>query len=264
MTVSSDRFIGLAPNDATIVGAPCSHTLVLKAPATELGRKRVAPPPTRKVSYAPSPSSTTANARHGATPSGRARAGGPLSRKVALGSDRERHPPPRQLLLRVLLGLIKDGLVWREEQAHAYGRTNDSLPDFNPRDCQKGGRYYRELTYAPSRIKHPMRRGGGRWRRITWEEAPNEVAEALLEVVQKKGPECIPYDNGISHIEAGPSTASKWHFSNLLGATTLDSVAGTGDMPMGGFRRGSSPTWTEVRTTGSIRSACSSGREIRP
>ncbi len=144
---------------------------------------------------------------------------------------------------------IKDGLVWREEQAHAYGQTNDSLPDFNPRGCQKGG-CYSELMYAPGRIKYPMRRvgerGSGRWRRITWEEALDEVAEALLEVAQKEGPECIVYDNGTSHIDAGPSTASEWHFFNLLGATTLDSVAGTGDMPMGALQ-----TWGLTNVDGS-------------
>ena len=33
---------------------------------------------------------------------------------------------------------VKDGIVWREEQNAIYAQTNASVPDFNPRGCQKG------------------------------------------------------------------------------------------------------------------------------
>jgi steroid C-25 hydroxylase alpha subunit len=34
---------------------------------------------------------------------------------------------------------VKDGIVYREEQAGEYEQVNPELPDYNPRGCQKGG-----------------------------------------------------------------------------------------------------------------------------
>src|SRR3990167_1967223 len=56
---------------------------------------------------------------------------------------------------------VKDGIVWREEQNAIYAQTNASVPDFNPRGCQKG-MSYSDLMYDPTRIKYPMRRVGER------------------------------------------------------------------------------------------------------
>ena len=70
-------------------------------------------------------------------------------------------------------------MVWREEQNTIYDQTNASLPDFNPRGCQKG-MCYSDLMYEPSRVKYPMRRigerGSGRWQRISWDEALTEIS----------------------------------------------------------------------------------------
>src|SRR5574341_907433 len=73
---------------------------------------------------------------------------------------------------------VKDGVVLREEQAANYPARNDpSVPDFNPRGCQKGACYTQRL-YDPTRIKYPMKRVGGRgegkWKRISWDEALTE------------------------------------------------------------------------------------------
>ena len=51
------------------------------------------------------------------------------------------------------------------------------------------------ITYAGSRLLHPMRRmgarGEGRWARVSWEEALDEMAERLAAVRQTYGPEAI-------------------------------------------------------------------------
>ena len=48
---------------------------------------------------------------------------------------------------------------------------------------------------APSRLLHPMRRTGargeGKWARISWDEALEEMADGLARVRQKYGPEAI-------------------------------------------------------------------------
>ena len=63
---------------------------------------------------------------------------------------------------------VKDGVVWREEQNTIYEAPNASVPDMNPRGCQKGN-CFSQLMYEPSRLKYPMRRAGergsGRWER---------------------------------------------------------------------------------------------------
>ncbi len=52
-----------------------------------------------------------------------------------------------------------------------------------------------ELLYHPDRLKYPMRRAGGRgegkWQRITWDQAYDEIAEHLNEIIETYGAEAI-------------------------------------------------------------------------
>jgi DMSO reductase family type II enzyme molybdopterin subunit len=132
---------------------------------------------------------------------------------------------------------VKDGVVWREEQAAVYGQTGDRLPDFNPRGCQKGA-CYSALMYGPARVTHPLRRvgarGSGRWKRISWDEALTEVADTFVDTCVVDGAECIVYDGGSTNVDFGPDTAAEMRLVNLLGATTLDSNgAAVGDTALG-------------------------------
>jgi DMSO reductase family type II enzyme molybdopterin subunit len=81
---------------------------------------------------------------------------------------------------------VKDGVVLREEQAGDYPQVRPDVPDFNPRGCQKGA-CYSALMYAPGRLRHPLRRvgerGSGRFKRVSWDEALVEIADALIDAV---------------------------------------------------------------------------------
>ena len=61
--------------------------------------------------------------------------------------------------------------------------------------CIKGIRGAPGITYGPNRLLHPMRRAGGRgegkWRRVGWDEALEEMADRLCEVGQTHGPAAI-------------------------------------------------------------------------
>jgi len=61
--------------------------------------------------------------------------------------------------------------------------------------CIKGIRGAPGSTYSESRLLHPMRRlgerGEGKWARISWDEALDEMAERLAAVRQAYGPEAI-------------------------------------------------------------------------
>ncbi len=148
---------------------------------------------------------------------------------------------------------VKDGVVWREEQADVYERAAAGLPDYAPRGCQKGS-CYSALMVAPDRVTYPLERvgprGSGRWRRITWDAALTRIADAIVDAMQEGGPETVVYDNGTSNVDSGPCTVGEMRLFGLLGATMLDGFAGTGDLAKGAlqtwgasFVDGSSDDW---------------------
>jgi DMSO reductase family type II enzyme molybdopterin subunit len=96
---------------------------------------------------------------------------------------------------------VKDGIVWREEQVADYAQTNPEVPDFNPRGCQKGGCYSGRM-YDQSRLTVPLKRAGargeGKWQRISWDQALDEIAEKFVDamVSEQHGPGSIYWDLG--------------------------------------------------------------------
>ncbi len=153
---------------------------------------------------------------------------------------------------------VKDGVVWREEQADIYERDAPGLPDFGPRGCQKGC-CYSSLAVAPGRVTYPMERvgerGSGKWRRISWEAALARIADAIIDATDDGGSDTVVYDNGPSNVDSGPSSVGEMRLFDLLGATMLDGFAGTGDMAKGAlqtwgtsFVDGSSDDWFRADT----------------
>src|SRR3990172_11470627 len=85
----------------------------------------------------------------------------------------------------------KDGKVIREEISCTYPEFSDPdyrVPDYNPRGCQKGYQHSRAM-YGPDRLLYPMKRAGerasGKWERITWEQAFDEIGGRIVDVIQK-------------------------------------------------------------------------------
>ena len=149
---------------------------------------------------------------------------------------------------------VKDGVVWREEQADVYARTAPGLPDYGPRCCQKGV-CYSSLMTAPGRITYPLERvgprGSGRWRRLSWDAALTRIADAILDANADGGADTVVYDNGTSNIDWGPSTVGEMRLFSLLGATMLDGFGGTGDLAMGAVQ-----TWGTSFVDGSADDWC--------
>jgi len=129
----------------------------------------------------------------------------------------------------------RDGIVWREEQAAKYPVIDSTGPDWNPRGCQKGCSYS-NMMYNPDRIKYPMKRmgarGEGKWKRISWDEAIDEVCNHLLDAIQTEGPESIvfepgPGNGGWIHLITG------FRLFSGIGATELDIDSTIGDFYKG-------------------------------
>ena len=89
--------------------------------------------------------------------------------------------------------LSRDGIVVREEQLAKYPQISSDIPDTNPRGCQKGA-IHSQAMYEPDRIRYPMKRAGergeGKWQRISWDQATEEIAVAC----QLPGPTVLTFE----------------------------------------------------------------------
>ena len=126
---------------------------------------------------------------------------------------------------------VKDGFVLREEQAGIYPQTNADVPDFNPRGCQKGACYSARM-HDPTRVTHPLkrvgRRGRGRWKRVTWEEALDDIADRMIDVIMRDGPGSIYWDFGTSFTNGGHGVGVVRN-NFVLDTIMLDANAEIGD-----------------------------------
>ena len=131
---------------------------------------------------------------------------------------------------------VRDGMVWREEQSAPYAPSNDSVPDWNPRGCQKGASCS-DLMLGPSRLQHPLMRvgprGSGRFKRLSWEEALDRVAEPLVETLANRGGEGVVLELG-PNIDFGANSVAGLRFFRQIGVPMTDSMGQIGDLAVGG------------------------------
>jgi len=74
------------------------------------------------------------------------------------------------------------------------------------------------ILYHPKRLNYPTkragRRGEGKWQRISWEQAIDEIAEKLKEIIDEYGPEAIALAQGTLY---GDQDLGQYRFQCLLG-----------------------------------------------
>jgi nitrate reductase alpha subunit len=129
---------------------------------------------------------------------------------------------------------IRDGKVVREEQAGDLPVIERGVPDANPMGCQKGACWSQTLD-GEDRIHRPLRRAGergeGRWEEISWDEALAELADAMLDAIQDKGPESIV---GVQGAEAATwGIVGSGRLLNMLGGIVTDVNAEINDFSPG-------------------------------
>jgi formate dehydrogenase major subunit len=56
--------------------------------------------------------------------------------------------------------------------------------------CAKGAAV-REHGHGEHRLKYPMKLVGGKWKRISWDEALNEVGDKMLAIREQSGPDSV-------------------------------------------------------------------------
>ena len=78
-----------------------------------------------------------------------------------------------------------------------------------------------QLLYHPDRLTHPVHRvgqkGSGKWERITWDEALDEIAERILHYKKENGAESIVMGYGTGR----ENEAVIYRFANLLGTPNV-------------------------------------------
>ena len=56
--------------------------------------------------------------------------------------------------------------------------------------CAKGASV-REHAHGERRLKYPMKKEGGEWKRISWEQAINELGDKMMAVREESGPDSV-------------------------------------------------------------------------
>ena len=94
-----------------------------------------------------------------------------------------------------IVGKVKDGKIVKIE-------GNPKSPTNGHRVCARGNSGI-QLIYDPDRLKYPMKRvgarGEGKWARISWNEALDEITHNIKKVRDKYGPSSLAmFDHGAS------------------------------------------------------------------
>lgn len=91
-------------------------------------------------------------------------------------------------------------LVHVDEKGRAVRLEGDPNHPLNEGYMCPKGLSFLQLAYHPDRLKFPLKRvgekGGGKWKRITWDEALNEISSELLRIRDQYGPEAIGVSYG--------------------------------------------------------------------
>ncbi|MGM0533521.1 MAG: molybdopterin-dependent oxidoreductase [Campylobacterota bacterium] len=127
-----------------------------------------------------------------------------------------------------------NGVVTRENQSAKYPIINSKIPDFNPRGCNKGVQHS-QVMYEKDRILYPMKRvgkrGEGKWKRVSWDDAAEEVAQKIFDVMtdEKRGPDKLMVHAGTGLLTEG-RRQGPLRFSTMLGANRIYPASYLGDM----------------------------------
>ena len=127
---------------------------------------------------------------------------------------------------------VKDGIVWREEQAGTFNTIEEGVPDFNPMGCQKGASWSQSL-YGPDRVLYPLKRvgerGEGKWNRVTWDEALSDIADGLIDAIIEDGPQTICHEGTPEMATVAPTGK----FFSTIGGHGLDLNGSINDFSIG-------------------------------
>jgi formate dehydrogenase major subunit len=102
--------------------------------------------------------------------------------------------------------------------------------------CAKGASV-REHAHGERRLKYPMKQSGGKWERISWEQAINEIGDSMLKIRETAGPDSVYWLGSAKHSNEQAYLVRKlagfWgtnnvdHQARICHSTTVAGVANT-------------------------------------
>jgi formate dehydrogenase major subunit len=88
------------------------------------------------------------------------------------------------------IGVVEDDVFTRMEPWEDHPISLGGM-------CSKGASLA-NVTNSPRRLKYPMKKEGGKWRKITWDQALDEIASKMVEIRSNDGPDPF-YFCGLVH-----------------------------------------------------------------
>ncbi|MGR3618529.1 MAG: formate dehydrogenase subunit alpha [Roseovarius sp.] len=102
--------------------------------------------------------------------------------------------------------------------------------------CAKGASV-REHAHGERRLKYPMKKEGGEWKRISWEQAINEIGDGMMQIREESGPDSVYWLGSAKHNNEQSylfrKFAAYWgtnnvdHQARICHSTTVAGVANT-------------------------------------
>jgi len=104
--------------------------------------------------------------------------------------------------------------------------------------CAKGAAARDHGVSADShRLKYPMKLEGGKWKRVSWDQAYDEISKKLLDIRKESGPDALYVVGSSKHSNEGAYLLRKWislwgtnntdHQARICHSTTVAGVAQT-------------------------------------
>src|SRR4051794_30145187 len=104
--------------------------------------------------------------------------------------------------------------------------------------CAKGASVREHgMTHESHRLKYPMKLAGGKWQRISWDQAYDEISQKLLDIRKESGPDALFIVGSSKHNNEQSQLLCKWarlwgtnntdHQARICHSTTVSGVAQT-------------------------------------
>ncbi len=104
--------------------------------------------------------------------------------------------------------------------------------------CAKGASVREHgITHDSHRLKYPMKLDGGKWRKVSWDEAYKDISEKLLKIRKESGPDAMMLIGSSKHNNEQSYLLCKWarlwgtnntdHQARICHSTTVAGIANT-------------------------------------
>ncbi len=111
-----------------------------------------------------------------------------------------------------LIGEVQNGVWVSQEPWFEHPINQGSL-------CSKGAAA-RSAVISEKRLRYPMKLEGGKWKRLTWDQALSEVSSKLLDLRKKHGPDILHICFSAHYSNENGYAIRKW--SGMWGTNNTD------------------------------------------